>query len=127
MGHLFRSHTRNFRTNIDFKEFTQVRDTSGHHSLLKKIGFSWLYKPNAFYSYLVFPFPLRFPSLFVVRHQRKARWLAPAGLACLLFCILPALPSGQTSVIWRTEWQIYYKEWRALGIVNPVPEPIPKF
>jgi hypothetical protein len=43
-------------------------------------------------------------------------WSAPAGLACLLFCVLPALPSGQTSVIWRTERQIYFKDWRALGI-----------
>jgi hypothetical protein len=43
-------------------------------------------------------------------------WSTPAGLTSLLFCVLPALPSGQTSVIWRTERQIYFKEWRALGI-----------
>jgi hypothetical protein len=29
-----------------------------------------------------------------------------------------ALLSGQTSVVWRMERQIYYKEWRALGMLN---------
>jgi hypothetical protein len=86
---------------------------------------------------------LRFPSLFIVPHQRyhqqapqqstserfsRAKqnnrlWSAPAGLACLLFCVLPALPSGQTSVIWRPERQIYFKEWRALGISFSIQSP----
>jgi hypothetical protein len=63
MGNLFRSHTSNFSANIDLKEFTQVGDTSGHHSRFNIFWLFWvvLTKCLLFLSRFSLPFAFPFP------------------------------------------------------------------
>jgi hypothetical protein len=64
MGHLFRSDTSSFSTNIDFKEFTQVGDMSGHHSRFNIFWLFWVVSTERLLFLSRVSLPFAFPFHF---------------------------------------------------------------